>query len=73
MLQLPNDDSQEKTSLMISLFHNFSFWGTIATSTEIFGTEYVRTEHHVEQTPALIHKVSRFTDSYNQSATWEAS
>lgn len=73
MLQFPNDDNQEETFLMSSLFHNFSLLGTIAASTEILGTGHVRTERHVEQTPALIQNVSRFADSYNQSATRKAS
>lgn len=57
---------------MSSLFSNFSLQGNTATSTETFGTGYVRAEHHVKQISALIQKVRRFTDSYNQSATWKA-
>lgn len=58
---------------MSSLFCNFLLQGTTATSTVTFGTGHVRIEHHVEQASALIQKVSSFTDSYRQSATWKAS
>lgn len=58
---------------MSSLFRNFSLQGTIAAYTKIFGTGHVKTEHHAEQTPALVQSVSRFTNPYNQNATWKAS